>query len=455
MFKFFKEKLKSWLGKSKEKIEEKVEKETKEEKKPEEELKEKLEKIEKKAEKEIKKQKKKAAKEKKAEEEKEESLLEKKPREEEKEEAEKTEITEEEIEKLEETMKEAPGKELPMKFETGLQKYVPDSEILFEKKPWEETQLEEEIEPISREAPAFERIEEEKEKEKKPSIFKRLKERFSYKLSEEDFEEIFENLEMLLLENNVALEAVESIKKQLKSELLGKDIKKADLEQEIKKALKKAIENLLIEPDDILETVKLKKPFVIVFFGINGTGKTTTIAKVAHLLLKNKISCVLAASDTFRAASIEQLQVHADKLKIKLIKHDYGADPAAVAFDAIKHAKAHGIEVVLIDTAGRMHTKENLLSEMEKICRVTKPDLKIFVAESIAGNDAVQQAKNFNEIIGIDGSILTKADVDEKGGTAISISYAIQKPIFYLGTGQEYEDLEPFDKEKFVKEMGL
>ena len=212
---------------------------------------------------------------------------------------------------------------------------------------------------------------------------------------------------------------------------------------------------MLIEPDDFLDAVKLKQPFVIVFFGINGTGKTTTIAKIANLLLKNKISCVLAASDTFRAASIEQLQIHADKLKIKLIKHDYGADPAAVAFDAIKHAKAHKIDVVLIDTAGRMHTKENLLSEMEKICRVTKPDLKIFVAESIAGNDAIQQAKNFNETIGIDGAILTKADVDEKGGTAISISYIIKKPIFFLGTGQNYSDLKSFDKTEFIKELGF
>ena len=182
---------------------------------------------------------------------------------------------------------------------------------------------------------------------------------------------------------------------------------------------------------------------------------TTTIAKFANLLQENNISCVLAAADTFRAASIEQLEHHAKKLKIKLIKHDYGADPAAVGFDAIKHAKAHNIQVVLIDTAGRMHTQDNLLSEMEKICRVTDPDMKIFVAESIAGNDAIQQAKKFNDTIGIDASILTKADVDEKGGTAISISYVTKKPILYLGTGQEYKDLELFDPEKFVKELGL
>ncbi|GAF74902.1 unnamed protein product, partial [marine sediment metagenome] len=214
-------------------------------------------------------------------------------------------------------------------------------------------------------------------------------------------------------------------------------------------------DNLLIEPDDIISLVKEKQPFVFVFFGINGTGKTTTIAKVANFLLKNNISCVLAASDTFRAASIEQLEHHASKLKIKIIKHDYGADPAAVAFDAIKYAKAHRINTVLIDTAGRMHTQENLLKEMGKICRVTDPDLKIFVAESIAGNDAIQQARSFNDSVGIDGSILTKADIDEKGGTAISISYVTKRPILFLGTGQNYEDIEIFDKEKFIQELGL
>ena len=378
MFKFFKEKLKSWVGKSKKKIEEKaekVEKAVEEKPKPEKKKKEKKVKKEKKAEKKI-------------EEEKPEPIV-------------------------------------------------------------------EEIEPLERTAPTLEQLEKEKVGKEKTSIFKRLKAKLSYKLSEPDFEEIFENLELLLLENNVAVEAVENIKQQIKEELIGKEIKKPDLEKEIKQALKKALINILLEPDDLPTLVKEKQPFVIVFFGINGTGKTTSIAKLANLLLKHKISCVLAASDTFRAASIEQLQEHASKLNLKLIKHDYGADPAAVAFDAIKHAKAHKIQVVIIDTAGRMHTQSNLLSEMEKICRVADPDMKIFVAESIAGNDAIQQAKNFNNTIGIDASILTKADVDEKGGTAISISYVTKKPILYLGTGQEYKDLELFNPEKFIKELGL
>ncbi len=380
MFKFFKEKIKSWVGKSKKELEEKAIAEPVEEEKPEP----------------VEKGKK--------------------------------------IEELEEKIKEV------------------KKDIKKEKKKEKKIKREKAIEKITevRTAPTLEELEKEK-----TSIFKRLKTKFSYKLSEQDFEKIFENLELLLLENNVALEAVEKIKQDLKEQLINKEIKKAELEKEITESLKKAISSLLLEPDDLLSLVKEKQPFVIVFFGINGTGKTTTIAKVANLLKNNNISCVLAAGDTFRAASIEQLEQHASKLGVKLIKHDYGADPAAVAFDAIKHAKAHNIRTVLIDTAGRMHTQSNLLSEMEKICRVADPDLKIFVAESIAGNDAIQQARSFNETIGIDSSILTKADVDEKGGTAISISHVTKKPIQYLGTGQEYKDLELFNPEKFIEELGL
>jgi fused signal recognition particle receptor len=320
--------------------------------------------------------------------------------------------------------------------------------------PKEEKQAVKTKEQKQRTAPTFQELEKQKQ-EKKPTIFKKIKDRFSYKINEQSFEQIFSSLELLLLENNVALEAVEAIKQQIKEQLVGKEIKKQNLEQEIQKALKNAISNLLLEPDDLIPLVKEKSPFVMVFFGINGTGKTTTIAKVTKLLQKNNLSCVFAASDTFRAASIEQLQHHAENLKTKIIKHDYGADPAAVAFDAIKYAKNHKIDVVLIDTAGRMHTSNNLLSEMEKISKVTDPDLKIFVAESIAGNDAIEQARTFNEKIGIDASILTKADVDEKGGTTISISYITKKPILFLGIGQNYEDLELFDKEKFIKKLGL
>jgi fused signal recognition particle receptor len=291
----------------------------------------------------------------------------------------------------------------------------------------------------------------------KPTILSKLKSSFIYKITEDDFNELFNDLEMLLLENNVALEVVEDIKSSLSKKLTGKEIKKNELESEIKKELKSALNEILIDPDNPIEAIKFKKdkPFVILFFGINGTGKTTSIAKFAHLLKSKYYSVVLAAADTFRAASIEQISEHAKKLNLPLIRQDYGADPSAVGFDAIKYAKAHNIDVVLIDTAGRMHTKSNLLDEMEKICRVTNPDLKIFVAESIAGNDATEQAKTFHEMIDIDGSILTKADVDEKGGTILSISHATHKPIFYLGTGQSYDDLKLFNKQEFIESLGL
>jgi len=303
-----------------------------------------------------------------------------------------------------------------------------------------------------------EKLEEEIEelKEEKKSIFSMLKEKFSTtKITEQSFEELFEQVEIILLENSVAVSVINELKEKLKWEIIDRPIKRNEIEREVKESLRKVLEKILLEPFDFISKVKEKKPFIIAFFGINGSGKTTTIAKVSHLLKKNDISSVLAAADTFRAASIEQLEKHAAKLKVKVIKHDYGADPAAVAFDAIAYAKAHGIDVVLIDTAGRMHTKTDLMKEMEKICRVAKPDLKIFVGESITGNDAVEQAHAFNESAGIDGIILTKADVDEKGGAIISTSFITKKPILFLGTGQNYEDLEVFDKKKVLDKLGL
>jgi fused signal recognition particle receptor len=313
--------------------------------------------------------------------------------------------------------------------------------------------IEETVKEIEKKS--IERAERKKEPEKKKGLFKKIREKLKFQISEEYFEEIFSDLERVMLENNLALEVVEKIKSDLKQELVGIQIDKTMVEKEIKKALKISIESLFTESLDLIEKVKEKEPCVIVFFGINGSGKTTTIAKIAYLLKKNDITCILAASDTFRAASIEQLEEHGEKLGIKVIKSKYGADPASVAFDAIKHAKAHNIKTVLIDTAGRMYTKKDLLREMEKISRVSKADMKIFVAESITGNDAVQQAKAFNDTVGIDAIILTKADVDEKGGTAISISHVTGKPIIYLGIGQNYEDLKKFDKNELIKSLGL
>jgi fused signal recognition particle receptor len=307
----------------------------------------------------------------------------------------------------------------------------------------EEEKLKQEIQEIKTEEPEV--------KEKK-SFFGLIKEKFTTtKLNEDEFEEMFKVLEVTLMENSVAVSVIDEIKKKLSADLIDKPISKKEIETIIKETLREVLSKILIEPFDFLEKVKSKKPFVIVFFGINGAGKTTAIAKVAHLLQKSKLKCVLAAADTFRAASIEQLEKHASKLNVSMIKHQYGADPAAVAFDAIAHAKSAGKDVVLIDTAGRMHTKTDLMREMEKIVRVSKPDLKIFVGESITGNDATEQAGAFNKAIGIDAIILTKADVDEKGGAMISVSKVTGKPILFLGTGQGYDDLEVFSKEKIIK----
>jgi len=342
-----------------------------------------------------------------------------------------------------ETLKEI---KIPEKFNVGTQKYEPDLEKLekieteIQKDEKEQTHLR--MEPKS----LFERIK-----------FKVTKTR----ISEKDFEIYAEDLRMLLLENNVALEVAEKIITELQDKIVGKDLLRKEMESELKESLKEIIENILIEPFDILEKIKEKshdqpkEPFVILFAGINGTGKTTTVAKIADFLKRKGFSCVLAAADTFRAASIEQIKKHGDRIGVKVISQQYGSDPAAVGFDAIQYAKKNFINCVLIDTAGRMHTSKNLLKEIEKIVRVCKPDLKIFIGESITGNDSVEQAKSFNWSIGIDGIILTKADVDEKGGTALSVGYVTKKPILFLGTGQEYNKIEVFNKQKFIEELGL
>ncbi len=301
-----------------------------------------------------------------------------------------------------------------------------------------------------------------KQKEQKKGFFQKIFSKITKtEISEKDFDAYSEELETLLLENNVAFEVSEKIIERLRAEIVGKEISKKEIENEINKSLKKIILDILIEPFDVAEDIKEfrkqnpKKPYVILFCGINGSGKTTTIAKIANLLKKNNLSCVLAAGDTFRAASIEQIKKHGEKLGVEVVAHKYESDPASVGFDAIKHAEKKHIDCVLIDSAGRMHTAKNLMKEIEKISKVCKPNLKIFIGESITGNDAVEQAKSFDSAVGINGIILTKADIDEKGGTALSVGYITGRPILYLGTGQEYKDFEPFNKDKFLENLGL
>ncbi len=328
-----------------------------------------------------------------------------------------------------------------------------ESEKFKEKSPVPELEKKESIQEVVEEI-----IEEPKEKEsEKKGFFKKITSK--RKISESDFESYSEDLEMILLENNVALEVTEKIIENLKEKIIGKEISKKELENEIYNTLKKTIKEILIEPFDVVEKIKNRenksKPYVILFCGVNGTGKTTSIAKFSKLLEKNNLSSVLAAGDTFRAASIEQLEKHGDALRKKVISGSYGSDPASVGFDAIKYAEKNKIDCVLIDTAGRMHTAKNLMQEIGKVSRVCNPNLKLFVGESTTGNDVLEQVKAFNEAVKIDGIILSKADIDEKGGTALSVGYVTGKPILYLGIGQNYEDLESFDKEKFIEKLGL
>ncbi|MCQ1534330.1 signal recognition particle-docking protein FtsY [Methanosarcina sp. KYL-1] len=275
-------------------------------------------------------------------------------------------------------------------------------------------------------------------------------------LDDKDLEEPLWELEMALLESDLALSVSEAIAESVKNQLAGttKHIGKdtgAIVEEALKKAILDVVSANTFDFDDYVKNKQ--KPVHIVFVGINGTGKTTSIAKLTKRLLNSGYSVVLAAGDTFRAGAIDQLGIHADRLGVKMIKHQAGADPAAVIYDAVQYAKAHRIDFVLSDTAGRMHTNLNLMAQMEKICRVSSPDLIIFVDEAVAGNDAVERAAQFNEAVPIDGSILTKIDADAKGGAAISIAFITGKPILFFGIGQGYEDLKKFDPEWFVGQL--
>ena len=291
--------------------------------------------------------------------------------------------------------------------------------------------------------------------EKLKSTFKKIS---TKTISDKNLESIFHEFKIELVRNDVAYKTAEDICRVLKDEeLLGREVGrltriKTLTTDMMKQAIIKILSNS--ETIDLLEFIRKKNeagnPAILLMLGVNGTGKTTTIAKLTHYFQKNNLSVVLAAGDTFRAGSIEQLQKHADKLKVKLIKHEYGSDAASVAYDAVNHAEAKKINVVLIDTAGRMETNKNLMEEMKKIIRVAEPDLKIFIGNLLVGNDAHMQAETFNNEIGIDASILNMADADIKGGATLSVANITGKPILFLGNGQSYDHLMPFEPKKFA-----
>jgi fused signal recognition particle receptor len=300
-------------------------------------------------------------------------------------------------------------------------------------------------------------------------MFDKLKRAFSSaaksisqrELSEKDLDESLFDLNIALLESDVSQEVIDDLSQQIKDNLVGMKLQKHETtEQIIASTLKDNFSKILAKAGsvDLISAINTKKqrkggPFKIVFLGINGTGKTTTVAKVANLLKKSGFSVVIAAADTHRAGAIEQISSHAEKLSIKVISQRYGADPSAVSRDALEYANKHYIDVVLIDTAGRMQTAKNLMDEIGKIVKVIKPDIKLFVGDSLSGNDTINQAREFFSYTEFDGAILTKTDADAKGGSAISISYITSKPIIYLGVGQGYDDIIKFNREQFVESI--
>jgi fused signal recognition particle receptor len=297
-------------------------------------------------------------------------------------------------------------------------------------------------------------------------MFDKLKKAFSKaakgigqkELTEKVLDDTLLDLQIALLESDVAQEVVDDLSAKLKKEMLGLKLEKEEEATEIVQSkLQMAVAEIFARAGrlDLTEKIRLKKeakagPFVIVFLGINGTGKTTTVAKIANLLRKAGFSVVVAAGDTHRAGAIEQLEQHTNRLSLKIVKQRYGADPSSVGRDAYDHAKKNYIDVVLVDTAGRMQTSKNLMDEMGKIVRVVKPDVKLFIGDALAGNDTINQAGEFFEYTNFDGAILTKVDADAKGGSAISIAHITSKPVVYIGVGQGYEDIIPFDPDKFI-----
>ncbi len=275
-------------------------------------------------------------------------------------------------------------------------------------------------------------------------------------IKEKDIEDLLFEFELLLLEADVNEETTKKLVQKISEKIVGKKFARKNLKETINKEIKSALKELIqLEPINLLKEInsKKEKPFKILFLGPNGAGKTTSIAKLANHLQKQKLKIILSASDTFRAASIEQLEKHSQNLNLRLIKHKYGSDPSAVAFDAIESAKASKTDIVLIDSAGRQETNKNLMEELKKMHRVIKPDLTLFVGESLSGKTLLEQAKQFNEAGTINGFILTKIDTDTKGGTIISLLSELKKPILFVGTGQEYKDFQKFDENFLIERI--
>jgi fused signal recognition particle receptor len=274
-------------------------------------------------------------------------------------------------------------------------------------------------------------------------------------LTEKQIQGTLQELELVLLENDVALPVTDEILRRVKEELVGKHRAIGEApEGVIISALRDAIVRVLGEGFDLPGYIRGRpRPVKILFTGVNGTGKTTTVAKVGDYLKKLGFSVVIASGDTYRAGALEQIGIHAERIGIRVIQHMAGGDPSAVLYDAVEYATSHRVDVVLADSAGRFHNRVNLMNQLEKMKRVMRPDLVVYVDEAVAGNDAVVRAGEFEKLVGTDAVILTKADMDMRGGAAISIAHTVGKPIMFLGTGQGYDDLMPFSPERVVEEL--
>jgi len=274
------------------------------------------------------------------------------------------------------------------------------------------------------------------------------------------FDELLEELELMMLEADMGSRAMEAVLAALRNELLGSRLRKgADLTKVIEASLKRALRSLLAAGywdfnatvDGMIEAGDT--PVIVMMVGVNGTGKTTTTAKIAHRLKNEDRTVVLAAADTFRAGAIDQLETHAERIGVRCVSSERGGDSAAIARDAVESAKARGADVVIVDTAGRMTNKVNLMNELQKVHRVAQPHLVLFVGDALAGNDAVEQAVEFQRMLKFDGAVLCKLDTDAKGGAALSIAHATGRPIVLAGVGQNYDDLQQFDPDWLLQMM--
>lgn len=350
-----------------------------------------------------------------------------------------------------EAIQEEMLKEVPKEEKEAIKKHKDLPEVVEEKnkgKLEEQIEKEEELEKETLE-----------EKPKKKGFFSKVASSLTKKkISEEDFDRVWIELEIFLLEINVAFEIVQKIEDSLRRELLGNTFDRFGLAKKVRQVLTQEVEYVLKDREasfnELVREYKTKnEPLKILILGVNGTGKTTSIAKIIHFLKVNNYSVVVAASDTFRAAAVEQLDEHCQRLGVKCIKHTKGSDPAAVAFDAVEHAKARNIDVVLIDTAGRMPNNPNLMMELQKVKRVSKADMAIFIGDSISGNDLIEQINLFDKGVKIEGVILTKVDTDERPGSIVTTAYSIAKPIFFLGVGQKYDDLVEFNAKEIAEKL--